>query len=394
MPSATKIAIIGCGGMASYHLKQFEELMKRRAVDFEIAAVCDVMADRAKDFSKRIEKFQGKKPLVTTVTSKLMEMRDLDAVDIATDHCSHHSIAIPFLKRGVHALVEKPLGITMRAARNMIEAADDGGAKLAVAENYRRNIANRAARWIIENGHIGGVQMIFSGGAGGAPNWGRDVVMARTPWRHEKSSAGAGPVLDNGVHDADLFRYLAGDVKEAIGVTKTFEATRYLRDEKGSVLESVRSTVEDAGFAILKHEGGSVTLWGPAYWAGHGENSTLGRWIYGSKGVVKEDNLVLDNGFRMNASTFFMLNAPAQLREKYFPSGMLDSVSIELYDFFVSIQRGGRPETDGMEGYKAMAISYAVIESSYANCPVSVRDVEELKVENYQREINEKLGIR
>ena len=393
MRGTTRLAIIGCGGMASYHLKQLEEVRNKKAVDFEIVAVCDLKRERAKDFANRAEKFQGKRPLEVADSAKLLDTGDLDAVDIATDHCSHHAIAIPFLKSGVHAMVEKPLAITMRAARNMIDAAKDGGATLAVAENYRRTVAHRALKWIVANGHIGELHMIFSGGVGGAPNWGRDVVMAGTPWRHDKLTSGAGPVLDNGVHEADLFRYFAGDVTQAIGVTKTFEGTRYLRDQKGTVLESVRSTVEDAGFAILQHESGSITLWAPAYWAGHGENSALGKWLYGSKGAVKEDNLILDSGFRMNASSFFLLNAPMEEKEQYFPFRLTDSVAIELYDFLVSIQRGRKPETDGMEGYKAMAISYAVIESSHANAPVDVKEVEDLKVEGYQREINEKLAI-
>ncbi|MGB9758491.1 MAG: Gfo/Idh/MocA family protein [Thermoproteota archaeon] len=394
MSDEIKIAIVGCGGMASYHLKQYGEIKKRGIVDFEIVAVCDVVEERMKKFSKTIEEFQGTKPMEVLDSNKLLEIKDLDAVDIATDHRTHHTLSIPFLRNGIHALVEKPLAITMRAAHNMIEAAEDGKAILAVAENYRRSLNNRSIGWTIQNGHIGKLQMIFLGGVGGAPNWGRDAVIAGTPWRHEKLSAGAGPVLDNGVHDADLFRYFAGDVSEAIGVTRTFEGERYLRDEKGTILRSVKNTVEDAGFAILNHENGCVTLWAPAYWAGHGEGSSFGKWIYGSKGVIKEENLVLDSGFRMNVTSFFLLNASQQEKEKYFPHGLYDSVAIELYDFLTAVRDKKKPETSAIEGYKAMAISYSVIESSYLKKPVNVKDVEELKIENYQKEINEKLGIK
>ena len=183
-------------------------------------------------------------------------------------------------------------------------------------------------------------------------------------------------------------------MSEAIGVTRTFEGERYLRDEKGTILRSVKNTVEDAGFAILNHENGCVTLWAPAYWAGHGEGSSFGKWIYGSKGVIKEENLVLDSGFRMNVTSFFLLNASQQEKEKYFPHGLYDSVAIELYDFLTAVRDKKKPETSAIEGYKAMAISYSVIESSYLKKPVNVKDVEELKIENYQKEINEKLGIK
>ena len=49
---------------------------------------------------------------------------------------------------------------------------------------------------------------------------------------------------------------------------------------------------------------------------------------------------------------------------------------------------------DGVEAYKDMAIPLAFYESAKLGKPVRVRDVEELRVEEYQAEINERLGIR
>jgi len=89
-----------------------------------------------------------------------------------------------------------------------------------------------------------------------------------------------------------------------------------------------------------------------------------------------------------------LINSSQQEREKYFPHGLYDSVAIEIYDFLVSVRDKRTPETSAIEGYKAMAISYAVIESSYLRALVNVKDIEELKVENYQKEINEKLAIK
>ena len=52
-----------------------------------------------------------------------------------------------------------------------------------------------------------------------------------------------------------------------------------------------------------------------------------------------------------------------------------------------------RPEVDGLEAYRDMAIPLGFYESATLGRPVKVRDVEELKIEEYQGEINEKLGI-
>ena len=76
----------------------------------------------------------------------MLKRDDILAVDVVTDGSTHHQVAVPALLAGKHALVEKPLGITMRACQSMIDAASEGGAVLATAENYRRDPPNRLAR--------------------------------------------------------------------------------------------------------------------------------------------------------------------------------------------------------------------------------------------------------
>ncbi|MEM2088135.1 MAG: hypothetical protein QXF52_05600, partial [Thermoproteota archaeon] len=77
-----------------------------------------------------------------------------------------------------------------------------------------------------------------------------------------------------------------------------------------------------------------------------------------------------------------------------FPMNIRDTVATELYDFYDSIVNGHAPEVDGLEAYKDMAIPLGFYESALLRKSVSVKDVEELKVEEYQKEINEKLGIK
>lgn len=155
-----------------------------------------------------------------------------------------------------------------------------------------------------------------------------------------KLKTGADPVLDNGVRDIDLFMYLNGEIVEAYGVTKTFDKVKVHRDEKDQIVEQVGNTIEDGGFAILKFANGAVCNWTPAYWGGHGEASNFGRWIYGSRGCIKGEELIPDTGPRMNVSTRFLLETEPKLRNKFFPKGITDTFALEIYDF----RRMGRPE--------------------------------------------------
>ncbi|MBS7617311.1 hypothetical protein KEJ25_01670, partial [Candidatus Bathyarchaeota archaeon] len=81
-------------------------------------------------------------------------------------------------------------------------------------------------------------------------------------------------------------------------------------------------------------------------------------------------------------------------RERMFPRGVTDTFATELYDFYNAIVEKRKPEVDGWEAYKDMAIPLSFYESATLRKPVKVKDVEELKLEEYQGEINERLGVR
>lgn len=70
-------------------------------------------------------------------------------------------------------------------------------------------------------------------------------------------------------------------------------------------------------------------------------------------------------------------------------------VSVELLDFAESIIDNRKPEVDGEEGARDEAVILAMYESSFkGGKAVAVKEVEELEVEDYQREINERLGLK
>ena len=69
----------------------------------------------------------------------------VDAVSIAVPTVSHLDVALPFLERGVAALVEKPLAPTVADAERLIDTAARGGATLAAGHTERFNPAVVAA---------------------------------------------------------------------------------------------------------------------------------------------------------------------------------------------------------------------------------------------------------
>jgi predicted dehydrogenase len=308
----------------------------------------------------------------------------VDAVDIVTVHRAHHTLANACMEAGLDVIVEKPLAITMRAGRTMLDTAARTGRLLAVAEQYRRAPNQRALRWALERGEIGTPWMLFWIDVGERLwYWG---------WREHRELAGGGWSLDGGVHFADLFRYHLGDVQRVSGVSRAYFPTRYRNREPLS--DPVPVTVEDTTLATLEFASGVTGQWVSTNVAPG--RKLEGRAIYGSEGCLD---------FREGLAARDRSRTLAELREEYlaalspeerhrlFPYEITDGVAQELYEFFGAVRGEGSVETDGLEGYRAMAISFAVYESSATGQTVELRQIEDLEVEVYQQDLNADLGL-
>ena len=375
------IGLIGCGGIAGSHVEGFRILSTRGLKVFDVKAVCDVIKENAEEKADLISYFQGFKPNVYVDFEKMLREESLDAVDICLPHNLHHIVAVRCLEKDLHVIIEKPLGITMRAAKLIVDEATKRNKVLAVAENYRRAPRERAFWWAIREGLIGDPRMILWAGVSWGPKpWG---------WREDKFVAGGSWVFDGGVHWADLDRYQLGrEAVEVFAMSHTFD----------TVKEGVKVTVDDMTMAIIRYEGNVFSQW---IWTRAAPAKRMhAHIIYGSRGALSDEGMQLeyeDGKIEVRPLNtlieFIRRSVPKDCLEKFFPRGITDTFAIELYDFYDSVVNRRRPEVDGIEAYKDMAIPLGFYESAKLNKPVKVKDVEELRVEEYQKEINERLSL-
>lgn len=168
-------------GIARAHINGYRKLKRKSLGNFTVTAVCDLARERAEDLAKARGEFQETvKSRVYINCGELLAAEDVEAVDICTDHRTHHIIAIPSIEVGKDVVVEKPLAITVKAGRKMVETAKAHGRTLAVAENYRRTLGNRACKWAIDKGYIGDIQMILQGGV---------AAWAKASWQEAQPGA-------------------------------------------------------------------------------------------------------------------------------------------------------------------------------------------------------------
>lgn len=380
-----RLAILGCGGMAGAHAKGLEALWNAERRAFQVVAACDVDRDRAQGMADTVAGFQGTRPAVyADVRAMLAGSPEVEAVDVVTLHREHHPLAVACLEAGKHVILEKPLAITLRAGRAILEAGERAGRLVAVAENYRRAPDQRAIRWAIHEGRIGRPRMLFWIDVG--------ERLWYWNWREHKAQAGGGWSLDGGVHFADLFRFYLGDVTRVSALSRALSPVRY-RDEK-SLSDPISVDVEDTTIAWLEFASGVLCQWTSTSAApGQGFGR---RVIYGDQG-----SLDLRDGLKTREETRTIEELKAEYlatlsdaeRERLFPGGVTDTVATELHEFFLAVRGQGHPETDGVEGYKAEAISFALYESEATGRPVTLDEVESLAVEAYQGEINRDLGL-
>lgn len=413
-----RIGIVGAARILPAHLRGYKLLRDAGYHDFRITGIVSRNRSDAETFVRRgrgpsprppvskapgdplsaphmyVSDFQDdvEAKLYGSLEEMLQDDR-VDALDIPATLSFHHTATLAGLTAGKHCLVQKPFAITVRAGRLMVDEARRRGLSLGVVENVRYSEATRTSRWAIDQGLIGDVQMAAWWDIGTA-EWSPDRIVAETPWRHQKLIGGAGSSLDIGVHWFDRLRHLVGEIDTMSAVTRVFEKKRYTRDASGSVTQEVDCDVDDAFFASMEFEGGAIGQMSFT-WAGHGEmtNLPVGLILYGSKGVIKGDRLVLDGGKEHSVKALFQEQADPALKERYFPRGLSDTFALGALDFLRGIGEGRDPETSGDEGVRDLAASYAICESAELRRAVKVQDVYDGKIDGYQAEINRHYGL-
>ncbi len=374
--------------MGAHVQRGFRALWARGFRSFQIVACVDVNESNAHQMADRVAEWQGRRPAVYKSLDKFLSTEhSVAAVDISLPHHEHHTVAVACLEAGKHVLMEKPLAITLRAGRKIIEAAQRKGLVLSIAENYRRAPHHRAIHWALRQGWIGEVQQVY---------W-VDAFERRWywGWRDHKEFAGGGWTLDGGVHFADLMRYHVGEVVSVSAQMAAFQPLRFRRGNGRE--EQITATIEDTTQALLLFANGEIGIWVETISAPCRRLSL--RTIYGASGAVD-----LEVGFFLAGRTepvpldqvqeAFLAQLPPDEKERLFPFGLMDDIAQEVWEFLTACQEGNpKVEVDGEEAYRSQAVCMAVYESATLQQPVRVEAVMALEVEAYQRPINERWQI-
>lgn len=181
-------AVIGYGAAFNMGKHHANQMMSTDGIT--CVAVCDrdkARAEAAKEDLPHINAY--------TDVDEMLKKEDFDYVAVVLPHNLHAPIAIQCLNAGKHAIVEKPMCITIGEGTAMINAARKSNVMLSVYHNRRWDADFWTLKEIVESGAIGTVFHVemWGGGYGRPnPNW----------WRSDKRVSG-GHFYDWGAHYLD-----------------------------------------------------------------------------------------------------------------------------------------------------------------------------------------------
>jgi len=197
------IGIIGCGLIG-------QKRSKSLGLKGKLVACADPNINRAKKIasSKKIKIFQDWK--------KLLEVKEIDIVIIATPHNQLFKIILQAYKMKKHILVEKPGSKNLKEMIKIISKLKNSKTKIKVGFNHRYLPSIIKAEKIIKSGIIGKPMYLRARyGHGGRPKYEKE-------WRAKPAISGGGELIDQGSHLIDLSRLFLGEFSEATGFINTY----------------------------------------------------------------------------------------------------------------------------------------------------------------------------
>ena len=184
-----KIAFIGCGGIAGWHLSHLVN-----QDDVEYLGFCDLIPERAENFKQRT----GGTAKTYTDYKVMLDEITPDALYICVPPSCHGDIEFTVIDKNIPFLVEKPMALDYKLAVKICEAAEAKGLITAVGFQDRYLGIIDITKEYIKGKKIGLVTGAWVGGIPGV-------------WWWRKMETSGGQIVEQNIHIFDMTRNLFGE---------------------------------------------------------------------------------------------------------------------------------------------------------------------------------------
>jgi phthalate 4,5-cis-dihydrodiol dehydrogenase len=181
---------------------------------------------------------------VDASAAELVQRTDIEAVYVATPHQWHREHAVLAARTGKHAIVEKPMALSLEDCDEMIEAFERSGTALLVGHTHSFDPAIRLMRELIAGSEVGRLSMIAMA------NYTDFIYRPRRPEELD-TSLGGGILFNQIPHQVDIARLLSGsEVRQVRATTGILDRNR---PTEGSCMAML--SFEDGAAASLIYSG-------------------------------------------------------------------------------------------------------------------------------------------
>jgi UDP-N-acetylglucosamine 3-dehydrogenase len=310
------VAVIGTGFWGKNHSRIYKELENTNLV-----AICDVNPERAKAIA---EQYGAK---VYTDSSVMLKNTEIQAVSVCTWSIKLAEEALKSLHAGKHVLVEKPMATNIKQAQTLLDTAEANGLHLTVGFLMRFIPGLQQIKQAVETKKIG--EMVSA------------TAKRVTQWPERIGDVGI--VKDTAIHDIDVARFISSE--EPVSVYAKMGSMHHRQ-------------FEDYAQIMLTYESGK-TAFIESNWLTPYKIRSLN--VTGSEAIMRLD---------YNSQELWIDNAIETVQPRV---SFKEPLKAELEHFVECIIGKKTPMITGQDGYKALEIASAAMESSAKNTVVKLK---------------------
>lgn len=334
-----KFGLVGCGRISERHFEALSQIQEAHLI-----ACCDILEERA---IQSAEKYHI--PNFYTDYLQMLDEEPLDAILICTPSGMHPEMGCEAARKGIHVISEKPIGISLASADNLIRTCDNNKVKLFVVKQNRLNLPIQLLKRAIDKGRFG---RLFSANA--TVRWTRpqsyyDVANWRGTWKYD-----GGAFLNQSSHYFDLLQWLVGPVKSVFSYTSTVNHSIEVEDQGCGVMEfnnGVIASIEVSMNTYPRNMEGSITIMGEKGFVKIGGVAVNKVETWEFLKYDDDDRLLQDNNHYFN-----------------YPAGHYGY----LLNVIDVLKNRAKPNTDGREARRSLEIILAMYQSAKMGMKVTL----------------------
>jgi UDP-N-acetyl-2-amino-2-deoxyglucuronate dehydrogenase len=352
--SSIRTALIGCGKVGHTHAQALQSLS-------EFVAVCDQDAARTAAFAGKY----GVRPYTDLQT--MLTDAQVGLLSVCTPHPIHAEAIVIAAESGAHVLTEKPLAPDLQGCDRSIQACRFNCVKLGVISQRRLYQPVVRMRQAIDQGKIGQPVLVTLTVMG----WRDENYYKMDAWRGKWGSEGGGVLVNQTVHQLDLFQWLMGPIDELFGYWENLNhpfievedtAVAVVRFKYGGLGQILVSNSQKPGFYGKIHV--------------HGSNgASVGAQTEGGSpfvaGVTTEVEPPVNDIWTVPGEEQLLPGWQEQDRQFAHTNDIMSyHHRLQIEDMLSAISEDREPMVNGEEGRKSVELFTAIYRSQRDHVPV------------------------